>query len=336
MVLDPGGHIVRFNRACEQTTGYQFNEVKGQRIQNLFTPVDERERFGEAFTQVLAGKTPGEYTCHWTSRNGGQRLISWSTTTLTSDGGSIQYVIATGIDVTAQKRLEKEILEISGREQRRIGQDLHDGLGQHLTGIAFMSKVLEQRLTESDLPAASDAAKIVKHVNQAISTTRELARGLLPVLSSPGGFMSALELLSIETRNVFGIDCIWECAEPVLIRGDTVSTHLYHIAQEAVNNAIKHGRAKRIVIGLRAQDGEGRLTVEDDGHGIPDRENLTGMGLHIMLYRANMIGGSLRISKGSAAGTLVCCLFPVGKEAKHGDELVRQPSSIQEAGIHSR
>ena len=178
------------------------------------------------------------------------------------------YIIATGIDITERKHLEKTILEVSGREQRRIGQDLHDGLGQHLTGIAFMSKVQEQKLMEKSLPEAGDAAKIVKLVNEAIHKTRELARGLLPVVSDAQGLMSALQQWAGEVEDLFGISCRFQCFTPVLIHDDTVATHLYYIAREAVNNAIKHGHARQIVIRLAADQEQGALSITDNGSGI--------------------------------------------------------------------
>ena len=159
-------------------------------------------------------------------------------------------MIATGIDITERKQLEQAILEISEREQRRIGQDLHDGLGQHLTGIAFMSKVQEQRLKENGLPDAADAAKIVKLVNEAINKTRELGSGLIPVVSESHGLMSALQQLGRRgggrVRRLLPV----AVREPVLIDDVSLATHLYHISQEAVNNAIKHGKARKIEIRL--------------------------------------------------------------------------------------
>ena len=140
-----------------------------------------------------------DYECQWLAHDGTRRLIAWSGTSLPGGNGTPAYVIATGIDITERKQLEKAILEISAREQRRIGQDLHDGLGQHLTGIAFMTKVQEQKLKEQGLPYAADAAKIVKLVNEAINKTRELAKGL-----SPGGVGIArthVGLAAIERRS---------------------------------------------------------------------------------------------------------------------------------------
>lgn len=192
VVLDPQGRIVQFNRACERTTGYEFSQVQGHRLDELFLAPEDADRFQSVFHQMTEGAAVNDYESYWLTRSGGQRLISWSTTVLPGARRELRYIIATGIDITERKRLERTILEVSNSEQRRIGQDLHDGLGQHLTGIAFMSKTLEQKLADKSLPEASDAAKIVKLVNEAIHETRELARGLLPVLSDSLGLMGAL------------------------------------------------------------------------------------------------------------------------------------------------
>jgi signal transduction histidine kinase len=220
-------------------------------------------------------------------------------------------------DITERKRLENTILEISAREQRRIGQDLHDGLGQHLTGIAFMSKVQEQKLVDKDLPEAKDAAKIVNLVNEAIHKTRELARGLLPVVSDAQGLMSALQQWAGEVEDLFAVNCRFQCLTPVLIHDDAVATHLYYIAREAVNNGIKHGHAGDIVIRLAANEQQGVLTIQDNGSGIGDREpGNKGMGLHLMSYRARMVGGSLDVQRSSTGGTIVTCLFPVADKRR--------------------
>ena len=223
-----------------------------------------------------------------------------------------RYIIATGIDITERKHLEKAILDISAREQRRIGQDLHDGLGQHLTGIAFMAKVHEAKLAEQNRPETEDAAKIVKLVNEAIHKTRELARGFLPVVSDSQGLMSALQLWAAEVEDLFGVPCRFQCETPVLIHDDTMATHLYHIAQEAVNNAIKHGNPRKVLIQLTAEEGLGKLLIKDDGKGIAENPAHTeGMGLHIMNYRAGVIGGVLEARRDTPRGTIVTCTFPV-------------------------
>src|SRR5579872_4522108 len=215
-------------------------------------------------------------------------------------------------DISERKRLEKTILKISEREQRRIGQDLHDGLGQHLTGIAFMSKVLEEKLSDNSIPESSDAAKIVQLVNDAIRRTKELSRGLLPVVSDADGLMSALRRRAGELEDLFQIRCHFVCDEPVLIEDINVATHLYHIAQEAVNNGIRHGKSRNIVIRLVRKNGTGILTIQDDGDGFPSKPaSPPGVGLSIMIYRAVMVGGSLKVRPNEGQGVTVTCMFPI-------------------------
>lgn len=312
VVLDPDGRITRFNRACELTTGYSLEEVRGKSLWDLFLMPDEVERFKSTFAQLSADLLPEDYQTYWVTRHGTRRLIAWSSTILPGSNGTPNYIIATGIDITEREQLEKALLNISSREQRRIGQDLHDGLGQHLTGIAFMAKVHEAKLAEKCLPDAADAAKIVHLVNEAIRKTRELARGLLPVVSDAQGLMSALQLWATEVEDIFGVSCRFECGSAVLIYDDAMATHLYHIAQESVNNALRHGHAHNIVIQLTAENGQGALLIKDDGAGIAEsRGNSQGMGLHIMNYRAGMIGGTLEITPHLVQGTTVSCTFPI-------------------------
>jgi PAS domain S-box-containing protein len=215
-------------------------------------------------------------------------------------------------EMIERKRLEKSILEISEKEKGRIAQDLHDGLGQHLTGVAFLSKVLERKLIEKSVPDAGDAGKIARLVNEAINQTRELARGLLPIQAGAKGLISALQHLGSEVEELFHISCHCKVDEEVLIRDIDVATHLYRIAQEAVTNAIKHGQSRQIAIDLSQRRDKVVLRIQDDGLGFTGRlENKEGMGIRTMNYRANMIGASLAIQKNPGGGTAVVCTLPM-------------------------
>jgi PAS domain S-box-containing protein len=318
VVLSRDGRIVRFNRACEKTTERAFDEVRGHHLWDLFMIPEETDEFKTRLAALAAGDASADYETWWKTPMG-LRRISWSSTILTRPDGAAEYVIATGIDITERRRLQKTILEISDQEQRRIGQDLHDGLGQHLTGIAFMSKVLEQKLIDRAIPESGEAAKIVGLVNEAITKTRELARGLLLLVPDDQGLVSALKQIASDVEDLFGgVSCRVDCGETAPAVDVHTATHLCNIVREAVNNAIKHGRARQIAINLTTQGGAGALTVRNNGSPFTGvSPTVAGMGLQIMRYRASMIGGTLEIES-REGGTTITCRFPVkDTETKH-------------------
>jgi PAS domain S-box-containing protein len=221
-------------------------------------------------------------------------------------------------EVEGRKRLEKEILNISEREQQRLGEELHDSLGQQLTGVAFMTKVLEQKLSTKSAEEAADVAEIAKLVKQATVQARGLARGLNPVDLDANSLMSSLQELAASMEQLFGVRCSFKCDKPVEVDDTEVAVHLYRIAQEAVTNAIKHGRAKNIRMGLAYGPNKSVMTVKSDGLDFPKEFEArgTGMGLQIMDHRADIIGGSLDICKAPKGGTIVTCEFPSKKHSQ--------------------
>lgn len=221
-------------------------------------------------------------------------------------------VIALVRDVTDRQRLEKEILEISHREQQRIGQDLHDSLGQHLTGISFLSKALQHKLASHKISEADQAGEIAQLVVQTLAHTRNIARGLFPVeLETTGRLTPALSELAINTEKLFRVTCRLELDPQVEIADVRVSTELFRIAQEAISNAIKHGKARRICVRLQATPPNARLLIQDDGSGMTAGPAASGLGLRIMSFRANRIGGRIEIAPLEIGGTLVSCEFPL-------------------------
>jgi hypothetical protein len=256
----------------------------------------------------------------------GHILESGETTTFefeSSEGGHAQYFenravlvrddgIATGIsismrDITERKRLEQEILDVSGRERQSIGRDLHDGLGQELTGVALMLRGLSSRIQQRCPDVVENVNEIVGHLNQSIETARSLARGLLPVRTETGGLSSALRALAARSRDLGGLEVAFRsevCPEFTLTETD--ASHLYRIAQEALTNAWRHGHASLVEISLIAKEDGFTLRVTDNGGGfVGTTPSTSGMGLKIMKYRADMIGAKFEITPNKPCGTVI-------------------------------
>jgi signal transduction histidine kinase len=214
-------------------------------------------------------------------------------------------------DVTERRQLERELIRISERERQRIGYDLHDTLGQQLAGIAFLSKVLEQRLTAHNAAEAAQAVQIVTFVNQAIEQARTLAGGLAPVTLETYGLVFALQELAASVEALFHCSCKVSSHHAIHITDHAVAMHLYRIVQEAVNNAIQHGKAQQITITLSVRrDGGMKLMVHDNGVGFPTNiAERPGMGLRIMHHRARMVGAILEIQREACGGTCVICIL---------------------------
>ncbi len=207
-----------------------------------------------------------------------------------------------------QVRLEREVLEIAENEQRRIGNDVHDSLGQRLTAAALSTNALVSAL-KTDAPAlASRGEDIGQQLRDAIAETRALSHGLAPVALGADGLTTALAMLAENTNRSSGVRCIFECERPVQIEDPEIAVHLYRIAQEAVNNALKHAAPSEIRLGLERRDGAIILEVEDDGEGFESTASADeGIGLRVMRYRARLIGGVLEIGSAPAGGTRISC-----------------------------
>lgn len=216
----------------------------------------------------------------------------------------------------ARGAMERQMVEVGDNERRRFGHDLHDGLGQQLTGIALLSESLAHRLASQHLPAqAEQAEQITALVTEAIGWTRELARGLSPLMLETEGLLVALENLADGATRLFGIDCSLECDETEVAVAQDSAVHVYRIIQEAISNSVKHGKAKHVRVRVALDRGPREhvvITVEDDGSGLSAKTVANpGLGLQIMRYRANLIGAKLAaVRAGPDGGTLVTCEVP--------------------------
>jgi signal transduction histidine kinase len=206
--------------------------------------------------------------------------------------------------------LEQEILDISQREQQKIGRNLHDDLGPHLIGVDFLACVLEQKLRTKKADEASDAAKIRELVDDAIQKLRRLARGLCTVDLGDQGLDVSLGELAGYVEDVFGISCRMRCDAPVYIADQSMAVHVYYIAHEALHNAVRHAGAKTIRIDLFFRDADLVMKIEDDGCGMTEKARSDGMGLNIMKYRARRINAILSIYGRPGCGTVITLEMP--------------------------
>jgi PAS domain S-box-containing protein len=302
--------IISWNPAAERMFGYTAEEAIGQPASILIPPA-RADEISQIMEQIKRGGRVEAFETIQVKKNGEPIAVSLTVSPIRDAAGEIVAFSAILRDITERKRLEKEVLEISAREQRRIGHDLHDGLGQYLAGTAFKAKVLEEVLA-AESPGHTDAAKeIVKLINNAISQARALARGLSPIEVEASSLPSALEQLANETKKIFHVACLFKCNETNLSVASPAGLHLYRIAQEAVSNAVKHGKAREIEIELGLNGLQLLLVIRDKGKGfVSDSKRATGMGLNIMQYRANSIGGVLKIDSRRDHGTEIQCLVP--------------------------
>jgi signal transduction histidine kinase len=211
-------------------------------------------------------------------------------------------------EVAERLKLERRILDARESEQARIGQDLHDGLCQQLVATAFSAGLLQRSLEERSAPEAADAGGIVRSIDQSIGQARDIAKGLHPVPLEEEGLETALRDLARSTSRHTGIRCSAEVSGRPVDEDKAVSIHLYRIAQEALNNAVKHAAASTIAIRFATRGDCFELTIQDDGRGIASDPRGGGMGLHIMDYRARAIGARLDIAPGKDGGTCVRCV----------------------------
>jgi signal transduction histidine kinase len=224
-------------------------------------------------------------------------------------------------EIAAREEVESKLLTISEREQRRIGCDLHDVLCQQLAATALAAKVLQER---SSGATAVEAGNVVRMVEDGMTIAREMARGLTLVLSGNDNLSVALEELAATTQEHFKVECLLRSGDARFPLDDFRAIHLYRIAQEAISNAVRHGKAARLVITLSRVGDRGILTVQDDGSGMPDQQRTSaGMGLRIMRHRARLLGGQLDIHEEAAWGVTISCSFPIsGKIPPVADDIV--------------
>lgn len=306
----PDGIITSWNQGAERLYGYSAAEMFGNSIYEIMPAAGIAEQ-----RQIQARVRKGEHIEHFQVRgvrkDGEEILVSVTNSPIHDQTGKVIGISFISRDITKQKQMEKEVLEITTEGQRRIGQDLHDSVGQELTGLGLMAEDLKETLEKESSPHRPLAERIAAGLRLTLGQVRALSRGLIPVEVDADGLMVALQDLAARVSDQSKISCRFECAQPVAVEDNFRATHLFRIAQEAVTNALKHSGARRIQIRLDADREQIVLQVADDGDGMPKQAaESAGMGLRIMRYRASLINGQLATVTEDGQGTTVTCSIP--------------------------
>ncbi|MFH0878783.1 MAG: PAS domain S-box protein, partial [Lentisphaerota bacterium] len=299
---------VFINRAGAESLGYSVKQVVGHCVTDFIHP-DDAADFKE-FKKTMFKQGRILFELRYKKKD---RSFCWLETNgrLIHDSKGQELALFVSRDIT--ERRQQLLIKAAEAEQRRIGQDLHDGMGQHLAGIQMLAHLLLERLKkEGQASNVKLASEIDQLLAQALSQNAGIARGLLPVPKTRGGLCYALGEMAETVSRLFGVKCIFRNDQPVDLSDNTRATHLYRIAQEAVSNAIRHGKAKHIDVFLRQTGHKIILNIKDDGEGISlARRDIRGLGLHVMDYRAKQMDGLLDISNNPAGGVTVSCVVPM-------------------------
>jgi PAS domain S-box-containing protein len=301
------GLITSWNSGAVRVYGYTAEEVVGRPVR-LLCPPERVDEVAQNLERVCRGERIAHFVTQRLRADGGRIDVSLSISPVKDTNGNVIGASAIARDVTGTKTLQREVLAIAGEEQRRIGQDLHDGTGQELTGLAMLGQRLSATLASKGLPETDLASKIVAGLEEALGHVRALSKGLVPVEVDAEGLMAALADLVSRTEELHDVRCTFECKQRVRVLDNQTATHLYRMSQEALANALKHGKPKHIAVRLRAEGDLVTLEIADDGAGLVEAPSgETGMGLRIMHYRAELIGAKLAIKPNEPTGTCIVC-----------------------------
>ncbi len=308
--------IQSYNRAAEQIFGFTREEVIGQNVKMLMPEPyrDEHDGYVKNYHETNHKKIIGiGREVRGLRKNGDIFPMELAV----SEINHLTHRTYTGIvrDISVRRELEVALLHASEEERRRIGQDLHDGLGQMLTGIGLIAKSIAKTLEAEQSDTAPDMFELVSLVKSADQQARSISRSLIPIELENGGLKAAIVRLGVNIERLYGIPCDYRETGPMPDISPNIKTHFFRIVQEAINNAAKHSKASHITTAVACSKEQLRAHIQDNGIGIdPNKLNGRGMGLRIMQHRANVIGASLQVRPGTSNGTTITCTLPLSTQ----------------------
>lgn len=311
---DKNGVIQSFNPAAEKMFGYSKNEIIGKNI-NLLMPFPHNQNHGKYIQKYLktGGKKIIDISREVQGVNKDKTVFPIEVTISEASWEGERYFSNIIKNISDRRDLERRISEISNQERRRIGQDLHDGLGQMLTGIRMVSENLAKKMKINGISQATDVKQIAEMAQEADEYARALTRGMVQIDLENKGLSTALNELCERSEMLFSIRCTYNEVGSMVIDDHTAALQVYRIVQEAINNAVKHGKAKNIHVRLSNSGQHTSVVVDDDGVGFgPDfsKKRKQGMGIQIMKHRASILGGILELSRTEDNLTRVHCIIP--------------------------
>lgn len=303
MVLGLQGEVNYLNQAFMQVFGWTLIDFSSD-MARAFVPPDQRVRSRQLLNRLLKGEVLAEEESLRVTREGGRLTVKMSGGTFRDSDGVIGGCVIILRDISEFKLLEREVIDADERDRIRIGQDLHDDLVPHLIGLEVMYKLLRRRMGDDIEEAEKQAEKVQAVITDAIAKTRALSRGLSPVHLVEEGLEMGLRQLAEMEMTIFGVPCevVWQ---GVVALDTTTAVHVYRIVQEALNNAVKHANADQLSIKGAVVGDTAIFEVADNGYGLGDYHAKRGMGMKIMAFRAQIIGGNLDVADSSTGGTLV-------------------------------
>ncbi|HEX9785667.1 MAG TPA: PAS domain S-box protein [Opitutaceae bacterium] len=317
LIVDADEVVCEANLAAAGLFGLEPSRLVGRRFWRL-VHIDSRNQLRKHLRAVRKSRTRLNCELEFLDQQGRRFTGHLVSEAFCLAGDSRLRIRCAVLDITARREAERarreserEVVMVSEREQQRIGADLHDGLGQLLTATEFLGAALRARLAAQCPELEPKCAEVCANLREAIAQTRAIAQGLVPVRLGQGGLMDALAELAERTDGLAQAQCRFDCPTPVLVKQPVVAGHLFRIAQEAVNNALRHGNAREVRIALLAADGCLKMRVIDDGCGFdPSKRSPRSLGLDLMQHRATVLGADLNITSEPGRGVVVECVVP--------------------------